>query len=244
MDPSVLDNVLNLVERTAEASDSYGWLVLAGVIASTELVPLVPTQPLSLISGLIFGATKGGAVTLLGVTFAASVAFTLSRGPAGKTVRGLAMSLEGGEEESEGEDGGGLGFIKKIGDGVEDMSFGEQLVSVVLLRLSPVIPFSISNYLVGSTPIRFAPFICGTVIGMSPWCFLYAIAGQGARALLENNQSLTFDGLEHLAADKLSANSEILELLAVGTVFMLAVFLFTTVTRTRDSAAEREAVDE
>ena len=53
----LIERAVVLVESTA-ASNPNGWLVLAGVIASSELVPLLPTQPLSLVSGLLFGASK------------------------------------------------------------------------------------------------------------------------------------------------------------------------------------------
>ena len=70
---SVFDRVVVFVESTAANSGPFGWLILATFIASSELLPLVPTQPFALMSGLLFGATKGAMITLLGTTTAGIV---------------------------------------------------------------------------------------------------------------------------------------------------------------------------
>ena len=69
----VFDRVVMFVEGAAANSGPFGWLILTGFIASSELLPLVPTQPFALMSGLLFGATKGAMITLLGTTTAGIV---------------------------------------------------------------------------------------------------------------------------------------------------------------------------
>ncbi len=154
----LVDQVFVAVEEAAVNSGPFGWAVLASFIATSELLPLVPTQPLSLISGLVFGASKGAMISLVGTTAAASIAFKMSSGPLGARMRQLAMEAEGGASPGAlGSVGSSLKnnpLLKKLGDGVEDLSAPQQMFSVVLLRLSPVVPYSISNYLLGLTPIR------------------------------------------------------------------------------------------
>jgi len=52
---------------------------------------------------------------------------------------------------------------------------------IVLLRLSPIIPFGINNYICGCTEMRFWDFVIGTWIGILPgttaYCNLGAIGG-------------------------------------------------------------------
>ena len=67
------DRVVMFVEGAAANSGPFGWLILTGFIASSELLPLVPTQPFALMSGLLFGTTKGAMITLLGTTTAGIV---------------------------------------------------------------------------------------------------------------------------------------------------------------------------
>ena len=54
----LMDQFVILVESSAAHSGPFGLLILGSVIATSELVPLVPTQPLALVSGLLFGASK------------------------------------------------------------------------------------------------------------------------------------------------------------------------------------------
>jgi uncharacterized membrane protein YdjX (TVP38/TMEM64 family) len=237
----LMNQFVVLVESSAAHSGPFGLLILGSVIATSELLPLVPTQPLALVSGLLFGASKGALVTLVGTTTAASVAFTISSGPLGEKMRTLVEKMEGGGEE-ETTKGNGMSddsenLLKKLAGEVEDLNPLKQMMSVVLLRLSPVVPFSISNYMLGLTPIQFIPFSVGTFLGMSPWCLLYATLGKTAGTILLKNSAdglLTIDGMDDLGKlvqQQLSNYSELLELLAVATPFMLGLLVFNTIGR-------------
>merc|ERR1712193_574769 len=114
-------------------------------------------------------------ITLLGTTTAASIAFSVSSGPIGKKMRNFAMGME--REGGEGTISSSP-LMKKLVEGVEDLNLGQQMVSVMLLRFSPVVPFSISNYMLGLTPIKFVPFVAGTFLGMSPWCLIMPRSGK------------------------------------------------------------------
>ena len=48
---------------------------------------------------------------------------------------------------------------------------------VVLLRLSPLIPFNLQNYLLGVTAIPFAHFVAATFAGIIPGTALYTYLG-------------------------------------------------------------------
>lgn len=65
-----------------------------------------------------------------------------------------------------------------------------QFSAVALLRLTPVVPFSASNYVLGLTPISLPAFLGGTVAGMSVWAVLYASLGGASRALLDRGIAL------------------------------------------------------
>ena len=58
---------------------------------------------------------------------------------------------------------------------------------VFLLRLSPLIPFNVLNYLLGVTPIRFVPYALATFVGMLPGtalnCYAAATLGELGSAL-------------------------------------------------------------
>src|SRR6266849_1748962 len=54
---------------------------------------------------------------------------------------------------------------------------------VVLLRLSPLVPFSVSNYLYGLTGIRFHQFILASWVGMFPGTLLYVYLGAAGQSI-------------------------------------------------------------
>jgi len=53
---------------------------------------------------------------------------------------------------------------------------------VFLLRLSPLVPYAVSNYLYGATAVAFGPFLLASWIGMMPGTLLYVSIGAAGRA--------------------------------------------------------------
>jgi uncharacterized membrane protein YdjX (TVP38/TMEM64 family) len=53
---------------------------------------------------------------------------------------------------------------------------------IFLLRLSPVIPFNLSNYFYGLTAVKFWPYVLASWIGMIPGTFLYVYIGTAGKA--------------------------------------------------------------
>ncbi|MEM7483412.1 MAG: VTT domain-containing protein [Acidobacteriota bacterium] len=60
-------------------------------------------------------------------------------------------------------------------------------VAVLLLRLLPLMPFNLSNYLCGVTSIRFGSFLWATAVGILPGAYVYCqvIAGLSAATKAE-----------------------------------------------------------
>ena len=60
---------------------------------------------------------------------------------------------------------------------------------MLLLRLSPLFPFALSNYLYGASSIRFLPYFFGTLFGFAPGTFAYVYAGRVGKALTIDSDS-------------------------------------------------------
>ncbi len=58
------------------------------------------------------------------------------------------------------------------------------LRQVLLLRLSPLLPFALSNYLYGMTKVNFFEYLAGTAIGFAPGSLGFVMSGQIGRDLL------------------------------------------------------------
>jgi len=165
-----------------------GAVAFIATISVAEMIPLFPTQPFSLAAGLLFGGMKGAGLVLAGNVTAATSAFLLARG-VGRTLAERVIKHEMAEA-GEAEAAKGKSMLGDVERAIENGSPTAQFVSVLLLRLTPVVPFSASNYLLGLTPLPFLPFFGATLVGMSPWAVLFATLGQAGRSLLDGGEDL------------------------------------------------------
>ena len=118
----------------------------------------VPASALSLAAGVMFGVWLGSAAVWLGATLAIVLSFLIARYAARSRVEALA------------ETNPRFAAI--------DRAIGEQGWKIVaLMRLSPVFPFTLQNYLFGVTAIRFWPSCIASAVAIVPGTFLYVYLG-------------------------------------------------------------------
>ncbi len=140
----------------------WGPLVfIAGYAVAT--VAFVPGSLLTLAAGAIFGLGKGTLLVFFGSAIGASGAFLIAR----YLARGaIERRLEGHPR------------FRSI-----DGAVGRQGRKIVfLLRLSPVFPYSLLNYGLGLTRVRFVDYLIACV-GMLPGTFLYVYYGKALGSL-------------------------------------------------------------
>ncbi|KAL4551596.1 hypothetical protein Ndes2526B_g05870 [Nannochloris sp. 'desiccata'] len=176
---------------TIEGLGPLGPVAFIATVAIAESIPLMPTQPLSLASGLLFGTQKGAACMLVGTTLASLIAFTVARGvgrPLAEKI--LRHEMKGVEVDDEGNavpSTNGFSVQAKLMEAtvaIENGSLFQQTFAVFVLRMTPFIPFSASNYMLGLSPLPMTPYVTGTVAGMFFWSCIYASFGGASRALL------------------------------------------------------------
>lgn len=142
-----------------------GVLVYALVYALAAVL-FFPGSVLTLGAGFVFGLLGGTAAVSLGSTLGAALAFLISRYVAREKISAWAKRNEKFEA-----------IDKAIGK--------EGWKIVALLRLSPLIPFSVSNYLYGLTGVAFWPYVLASWIAMLPGTVLYVYFGVAGKAGLE-----------------------------------------------------------
>ncbi|KAI3435539.1 hypothetical protein D9Q98_001604 [Chlorella vulgaris] len=184
--PGFLDFTISFID----ALGPWGPAAFVATVAIAESIPLFPTQPLSLASGLLFGAQKGSLCMLTGTTLAALLAFQIARGigrPLAERILNHEMS-EGSESEEEAGAAAPTSLVQQklaeVQAVIEQGSFWQQAGAVLLLRMTPVLPFSASNYLLGLSPMPLGPYLVGSVTGMAFWAVFYASLGGASRSLL------------------------------------------------------------
>jgi uncharacterized membrane protein YdjX (TVP38/TMEM64 family) len=140
-----------------------GWggvLVFAGIYVIATLL-LIPPGILNALSGALFGVVFGMAVALPANIAAALIGFAVSR-----TVGGAWAQAE---------------IQRRRSWGAIDRAVGKAGFKIVfLLRCSPISPFSVLNYALGLTRVRFWHYALGSVLGTVPGTLLYVYAGSTA----------------------------------------------------------------
>ena len=141
---------------------SIGILVFIGAYAIATVL-FLPGWIFTVTAGLLFGVVGGTVIALGGAVIGAALAFLVARYLVRERVQDFTRLNSRFE--------------------AIDRAIGENGWKIVgLLRLSPLIPFNISNYFYGITAIRFWPYVIVSAIGMLPGTLLYAYLGAIGRA--------------------------------------------------------------
>lgn len=152
---ALLDGVVEKVS----AMGPVGYLYFAGVYILAEVLAL-PAFPLTASSGYLFGLVPGFLIVLASATIAAGISFLLGRNLLKEPVQRWASTTLGDK-------------WTMIDSAVEREGFKV----VLLLRLSPLLPFALSNYLYGITSVDYVEFMVATFLGFSPGTFGIVYAG-------------------------------------------------------------------
>ncbi len=167
-------------ENLATWIDWLGIWAPIGFVAiyTVATVALVPGGIFDLVGGAVFGPVYGSALDLLGGTLGASLAFLVAR----YIARDWARRRVGPRLE---------GLMRSVDE--EDWRF------VAFVRLVPVIPYNIANYLLGITRIPFPRYVVATLVFMTPSTVAYTWLGHaGRQAIAGETENLQY-GLLALA---------------------------------------------
>ena len=160
------------LERVVELTDSMGTLgiVYFGVAYCIAEILAVPAIPLTASAGYLFGPVKGTAIVLLSASIAAGVSFQVGRTLLRDYVENILQEYP---------------KFAKI-----DRAIGKEgFKLMLLLRLSPIFPFALSNYLYGASSINFPAFFGGTLLGFAPGTLAYVYTGYVGKALIDDTGS-------------------------------------------------------
>jgi len=138
-----------------------GIFIFIGVYAVATAL-MAPGSILTFGAGFAFGLWKGFLAVSAGATLGASLAFLVARFIAREKIEAITRRNE---------------TFRKI-----DNAIGKQGAKLIfLLRLSPIIPFNLSNYFYGLTAVKFWPYVLASWIGMMPGTFLYVYIGTAGK---------------------------------------------------------------
>ncbi|KAF5479379.1 hypothetical protein F2P56_000210, partial [Juglans regia] len=171
------DQINAFLSQFSTFIDGYGpagYALFVAVYAGLEILA-IPAIPLTMSAGLLFGSVIGTIIVSISGTVAASVAFLIARYFARERILKL---VEGNKKF--------LAIDKAIGE--------NSFRIVTLLRLSPLLPFSLGNYLYGLTSVKFVPYVLGSWLGMLPGTWAYVSAGAFGRAVIQEESEVGLPG--------------------------------------------------
>jgi len=123
-----------------------GWLVFVAVYILVVMLPL-PAAAMSVLGGLAFG-WWGYPLSLLGSVLGAIPPYLIGR----SWLRGMLLRRFPGPRVA----------------AADRAIAGNAVLFVTLLRITPILPFTVQNWLLGVTAIRLWPYCWATVLGLAP----------------------------------------------------------------------------
>lgn len=145
----------------------YAPLIYVALYAGATMLA-IPGAALTLTGGILFGPLIGTVATVVGASLGATGSFLLVRWfrrdsttqPSGSTSRWQRV-------------------VAKYDTRIAASGF----VTVLILRLMPIVPFSALNYALGFTSVRTRDYIGATVLGIVPGTFAYVYFGDALAML-------------------------------------------------------------
>jgi len=133
---------------------------------------LLPLFGFHSVSGYLYGTIPGALLVTASQTLGASCCFYLARWIAGRPLKAWLERRWGKKYQA-------------IETAIEQDAFKIML----MMRLSPVIPFALTNYVAGCSKVPIGKFAAGTWLGIAPGTTFYVGLGHVMRLIEENQMS-------------------------------------------------------
>jgi uncharacterized membrane protein YdjX (TVP38/TMEM64 family) len=153
------------MEAWIESLGGWGPAMFA-LIYVIAAVAMIPGGLLTIAAGAIFGLLWGFIAVSIGSTIGAALAFLIGRYFARNTVKEQTAKYPKFAAVDRAIDEGGWRII-------------------AMLRLVPLFPFNVGNYLLGLTPVKFWHYVLASWIAMMPGTLVYVYLGHVGRKGVE-----------------------------------------------------------
>lgn len=145
------------------------WIVLGAYLLGGVLV--VPITLLVIVTVTVFGPVLGSVYALIGTLLSAMLVFGIGHALGRATVRRMAGSHIGRLSRRLARQG---------------------ILTIVVVRLLPIAPFSVVNLVFGASHIRLRDFLLGTALGMAPGIAVIALFIDRVQAVLDAPEPMSF----------------------------------------------------
>ncbi len=158
-----------------QSAGPLGWLGFA-LLYLVVTVTLLPTSPLTMGGGFLFGPFTGFLVVWISENIAAMACFLIGRTIARPSIERLVRRYP---------------LLLALDDAMEDRGFS----LLVLIRHSPLAPFGVLNYSMSITRIKPITYFFATLVGTAIPAFAYTYVGSTFAELTDVLQGKPKDGV-------------------------------------------------
>ena len=184
-------------DQIAAIAQQGGPPIMALAVALADSIPLVPTQPISIVAGALFGLKLGLPAVIFGQTMATLFAFIFGRNVLSNSDWNVFENTQDADKSKLSK------VLEELTVGLNSGDPKTVFFTIFLARQSPVLPFSLGNYFVGAaTKAPILPALAGTVLGCLPLNLVWVGAGAGGMAAVDmvKENGLLAEGLEGFGA--------------------------------------------
>ncbi|KAL1521137.1 hypothetical protein AB1Y20_022691 [Prymnesium parvum] len=159
-------SALHMVDALTDVFSRLGYgayPTYALLLICISVLPLMSALLFIFVAGMLFGPVKGTLLVSLSLSTSAIIAYSIAKFLAAKK----SFSLETLSPRA-----------ARIDAAIATRPIQTKLLLMTLLRLSPVMPFTFSNYLSGLSSISPVVIFLGTLMGTLPTQLVYVTAGK------------------------------------------------------------------
>lgn len=153
----------NMLNGSPLRADMTGFASL-GCAYLLAILLLAPLSPFAVTAGGLFGFWWGTLLALVALNGGAAIAFLIARYLLPER---LVVKLQQG------------GRVAAVARALASNRIG----TIAMLRLNPVVPFNLQNYVCGAAGVNFARYSLGTFIGAAPCTIALVYLGHAGRRL-------------------------------------------------------------
>lgn len=136
-----------------QGNKEIGVIIFVAFMTIFSGLALLATNILGIVSGFAFDFQVGIAAQILGIAGASTLMFILAKRYASKN---FLTTIDQKPK------------LKAIHNALLNESFWKTLIIITLIRLSPAMPFAVTNFIVSASGVSFRTFFIGTILGMTP----------------------------------------------------------------------------
>lgn len=154
--------------------NNQGWaasLTLTGVYILAVIL-MVPLSPFAITAGVFFGFWQGSAIALIAINIGALVSFLVTRHCISRHWLNRSYLHSSFQSSS------------------MRLLTSNNIKIISLLRMNPLVPFSLHNYLYGAARTNLRPYLWGTLLGSAPFTLVLVYFGVTGRVIYSAGASL------------------------------------------------------